>query len=85
MIERMGTSLRLCSARQCSSSAPGLCWDLRQLRSGKPVCTGVSVCDSVAEIEISTVLFRLFCIQRYKPSICSRLALKVDASVLGSL
>lgn len=51
----MGTSLRLCSERQCSSSALGLCWDLRQLRDGKCVCTGVSVCDGMAEIESSTV------------------------------
>lgn len=49
MSKGMGTSSRLCSAWQCSSSAPGLCWDLGKLGGDKPVCTGVSVCDGMAE------------------------------------
>lgn len=35
MSEGIGTSSRLCSTWQC--------WDLRDLRGDKPVCTGVSV------------------------------------------
>lgn len=46
---RDGDILEAVLLRQCCSSAPGLCWDLRKLRGDKPVCTGLSVRDGTAE------------------------------------